>query len=149
MIEDEVIEMLEQHSPLALTFARAKAKQTSTAKTWISSSPLSFDIESADTFSISATDHNHLGCIFAIGHNGTDILVKSITGVEGPFQQQMKAAKYPFIGCVLESVDGEVVPSYVNCQIIISSINRQWTANGRVELTFCNEKHKDAVRKVG
>ena len=145
---DEVIAMLKQYSPLALTFARAQAKQASTVKTYLTSSPLSFNVESAYTFSIPAADYSHLGCRFVTGMNGSDIVVKEISGVDGQVQQQMKAAKRSFIGCRLESVDGEVVPSYVNSQLILNAMTRRWAANGRVELRFCDDKHKDALQKV-
>ncbi|KAL7542529.1 hypothetical protein ACHAXR_011895 [Thalassiosira sp. AJA248-18] len=144
----DVIGMLKQHTPLALTFARAQANQTSAVKTYLTSSPLSLDVESAYTFSIAATDYSQLGCKFANGMNGTDIVVKGISGVDGPFQQQMKASNQPYIGCKLESVDGEAVPSYVNSQLIVNAMKRRWAANGRVELTFCNEMHRDALHKV-
>ena len=140
--------MLKQYTPLALTFARAQAKQTSTVKTYLTSSPLSLDIESAYTFSIPAADYSHLGCKFVTGMNGVDVVVKDMSGVDGPFQRQMNASKQPFIGCKLESVDGEVVPSYVNSQLIVNAMKRRWAANGRVELTFCNETHRDALCKV-
>ena len=145
---NEVIGMLKQHSPLELQFARANTTQTSTAKRMLSSSPLSLDIESAYTFNVAAPDFSQLGCKFAVGYNGTDIIVKGITGVDGIFQRTMKAADLPFIGCVLESLDGEVVPSYANSQLIVNAMSRRWAANGKVEITFCNEKHRDSVRKL-
>lgn len=141
--------MIKQQSPLALTFARADTKQSSTVKSYLTSSPLSLDIESAYTFSIEATDYNHIGCSFGVGYNGTDVVVKGISGVEGSFQRQMKATKLPLTGCVLESVDGEVVPSYAKSQLIVNAMNRRWTSNRRVELTFCNRRHKEAVHKLG
>lgn len=140
--------MLKEITPLALTFARAQAKQTSTVKSYLSSSPLSLDIESAHTFSIAAEDYSHLGCKFVTGMNGSDIVVKNICGVDGPFKRQMDASTYPFLGCKLESVDGEAVPSYVNSQLIGNAMKRRWNTNNRVELTFCNETHKDALRKI-
>lgn len=141
---DEVSRMLKQYSPLALGFARAQAKQT-TVKAYMTSSPLSLDIETAHSFSVEASDYNHLGCLFVTGMNGTDIVVKDIVGVEGPFQQQMVESKQPFVGCKLQSVDGEVVPSYANSQLIVSVMKRRWAANGRVELIFCDEKQRDAL----
>ncbi len=141
------MEMLEQQSPLKLTFARANSAQT-TAKRMLSSSPLSLDVASANKFTVDAPNFEQLGCRFAVGYNGTDIVVKSITGVEGIFQRQLKDAKEIIIGSYIESVDGEVIPSYVTPQIIINAINRRWTANGQVEITFCNEKHRDAVRNL-
>lgn len=141
--------MLKQYTPLALTFARAQAKKkSSTVKTYLASSPLSLDIESAYTFSIPVADYSHLGCHFVTGMNGSDIVVKDMSGVEGLFQRQMKASKRPFVGCRLESVDGEIVPSYVNTQLIINAMNRRWAANGKVELTFCNEKHQNDLWKI-
>jgi len=147
---DKVIRMLKQYTPLALTFARAQAKQqkTSTVKAYLTSSPLSLDIESSYTFSIAAADYSHLGCQFVTGMNGSDIVVKGMIGVEGLFQRQIKASNQPFVGCRLVSVDAEIVPSYVNSQLIVNAMKRRWTTNGRVELTFCNERHRDALRKV-
>ena len=86
---DDVVGMLKKFSPLALTFARAQAKQSSTVKTYLTSSPLSLDIESAYTFSIPAADYNHLGCKFVTGMNGSDIVVQVMSGVDGPFKSQM------------------------------------------------------------
>ena len=145
---DEVIEMLKQYSPLALTFARAQVNQASTMKCYLTSSPLSFNVEAAYTFSIAALDFSQLGCKLVTGMNGSDIVVKEISGVEGQIQQQMKTTKRSFIGCRLESVDGEVIPSYVNSHLILNAMTRRWAANGRVELTFCDDKHKERLLKV-
>ncbi|KAL3801633.1 hypothetical protein HJC23_013138 [Cyclotella cryptica] len=142
---DVVIDMLKRHSPLALTFARANTEQR---MSYLKSSSLSFNIEAANTFSIEATDYDHIGCTFAVGHNGTDIVVKSISGVQGLFQRQMMRAKYPLVGCALESVDDEIVPSYVNPQLMVSSISRRWMGNGRVKLTFCNLKQRNDLQKM-
>lgn len=142
----EVIDMMKQQSPLALTFARAQTKKASTVKSYLISSPLSLDIESAQTFSIAAADYSQLGLTFASGYNGTDVVVTSISGVEGPFQRKMK--DLPLIGCRLEAVDGETIPNYVTSQLVINAMNRRWSANNRLELTFCDEKHKYNVRKL-
>ena len=144
----EVIKMLKQYTPLALTFARAQADQTSTVKTYLTSSPLSLDIESAYTFSIPADDYIHLGCKFVTGMNGSGIVVKHMSGVDRPFKRQMNSSKYPFLGCKLESVDVEAVSSYVNCQLIVNAMKRRWAANGQVDLAFCNETHRKSLRAV-
>ena len=141
--------MLKEITPLALTFARAQADQSSMVKTYLTSSPLSFDVESAHTFSIPSSDYSHLGCKFVTGMNGSDIVVKEISGVEGPFQRQMRNSKRPFIGCKLQSIDGEAVPSYISSQLIVNAMKRRWAANGRVELTFCNDTHRDALYQIG
>jgi hypothetical protein len=143
----EVIDMMKQQSPIALTFARAQTKKASTVKSYLTSSPLSLDIESAQTFSIAAADYSQLGLTFATGYNGTDVVVKNISGVEGPFQSKMKETELPLIGCKLEAVDGEIIPNYVTSQLVINAMNRRWSANNRLELTFCDEKHRDNVRK--
>lgn len=137
--------MLKRMSPLALTFARADTKQKSGRSR---SSALSLNIDAVRTFSLEAFDYDHIGCTFVVGNNGTDIVVRSISGVEGSFQRQMNATKLPLIGCVLESVDDEIVPSYVNSQLIINAMSRRWVGNDSVKLTFCNQKHKDDVRKL-
>ncbi|KAL7482821.1 hypothetical protein ACHAW6_008481 [Cyclotella cf. meneghiniana] len=142
---DMVIEMLKTRSPLALTFARANTEQK---KTYLRSSSLSLNIEAANTFSIEAADYDHIGCTFGVGHNGTDIVVRSISGVQGFFQRQIMATKFPIVGCALESVDDEIVPSYVNPQLMVNSISRRWVANGHVKLTFCNLKHRYALQKM-
>ena len=169
---EDVIAMLKQLSPLALTFARAKAKQ-STVKTYLTSSPMSLDVEAATTYSLAALEYNQLGCVFATGYNGSDIVVKSITGVNGLFQKQMSAAGHDFIGCKLESIDGEFVPvgagvdfellgnsltfesrnpqlpqSYVNVQLIENALKRRWAASSKIELTFCNEAKKEELLKL-
>lgn len=137
--------MLKQYSPLALTFARAQAKKVSSVKTYLSSSPLSLDLETAHTFSIASPDYDYLGCSFVTGMNGSDIVVKQIRGVAGSFQREMKASGQSFLGCELESLDGEVVPSYANAQLIVSAMNRRWASNGQLELTFCNERQRDLL----
>ena len=144
---DVVIDMLKTMEPLALTFARA-TKKSSTVKSYLTSSSLSLDIEAAYTFSIAASGYSHLGLNFVTGMNGSDIIVKNISGVEGPFRRQMKASKHSLIGCRLESVDGEVMPSYVNSQLIVNAMKRRWAANGRVELVFCNERQRDVLQKL-
>lgn len=136
--------MLKRLSPLALTFARANTEK----KARLRSSPLSLNIDAISTFSIEAFDYDHIGCTFVVGNNGTDIMVRSINGVEGSFQRQINASKLPLVGCVLESVDDEIVPSYVNSQLIINAMNRRWASNDSVKLTFCNQRHKIAVHKL-
>lgn len=143
---DEVGRMLKEYSPLVLGFARAKAKQTRVQT--MTSSALSLDIETAHTFSVAASNYHHLGCKFAAGMNGTDIVVKDIMGVEGPFQKQIKDFMKPIVGCKLESVDGEVLPSYANPQLIISAMKRRWDTTGRVELLFCDERQKEALMDI-
>jgi hypothetical protein len=145
LLQDVVIDMLESLSPLALTFARADTEK----KARLRSSPLSLNIDAINTFSIEAADYDHIGCTFVVGNNGTDIVVKSINGVEGSFQRQMNATKLPLIGCVLECVDNEVVPTYVNSQLIINAMSRRWASNDSVKLTFCNLKQKAVVHKIG
>ena len=142
----QVVDMMKQQSPLALTFARAQ-KKASKVKSYLSSSPLSLDIESAETFSVAAADYTQLGLTFTTGYNGTDVIVKTIKGVEGPFQRKMKQNTKPLIGCKLEAVNGEIIPNYVTSQLVVKAMNRQWSANNRIELTFLDENHRDDVRK--
>jgi acyl-coenzyme A synthetase/AMP-(fatty) acid ligase len=105
------------------------------------------DIESAQTFSIAAPDYSQLGLTFTTGYNGTDIVVKTISGVEGPFQRKMKQTALPLVGCKLEALDGETIPNYVTSQLVVKAMSRQWSANNRLELTFCDENHRGNVRK--
>lgn len=144
----EVIDMMKQQSPMALTFARAQSKKTSGVKSYLTSSPLSLDIESAETFSIAAANYSQLGCSFTTGYNGTDVVVKSINGVEGPLQYTIKKTQLPLIGCKLEAVDGEPVPNYATPQLVMNAMSRRWAADNRLELTFCNETHRDSIRKL-
>lgn len=144
----EVIDMMKHQSPMALTFARAQSKKTSGVKSYLTSSPLSLDIESAETFSIAAANYSQLGCSFTTGYNGTDVVVKSINGVEGPFQSTIKDTQLPLIGCKLEAVDGEHLPNYATSQLVMNAMSRRWAANNRLELTLCNETHRDSIRKL-
>lgn len=137
--------MLKRLSPLALTFARANTGQRSGR---LRSSPLSLNIDAIQTFSLEAADYDHIGCTFVVGNNGTDIVVRSINGVQGTFQRQMNASELPLIGCVLQSIDDELVPSYVNSQLIVNAMTRRWASNGSVKLTFCNQKYKAVVREI-
>ncbi len=139
----EVIDMMKELSPLALTFARAQKKK----KSYLTSSPLSLDIESAETFSIPAPDYSQLGLTFTTGYNGTDVIVKTISGVEGPFQKKVKQTGLSLVGCKLEAIDGEAIPNYVTSQLVMNAMGRQWSANNKLELTFCDEKHRDNLRK--
>ena len=145
---ENVIGMLKQYSPLALTFARAQAKKVSSVKTYLSSSPLSFDLESAQTFSIASPDYDCLGCTFITGMNGSDIVVKKIRGVAGFFQREMKAYSQSFVGCTLETLNGEAVPSYANSQLILNAMNRRWASSGQLELTLCDESQRDLLRNT-
>eukprot|EP00986_Skeletonema_menzelii_P005010 scaffold1749_cov148-Skeletonema_menzelii.AAC.18 len=143
----EVIDLMKQHSPLALTFARAQKKPSSTVKSYLTSSPLSLDVESAQTFSIAASDYSQLGLTFTTGYNGTDVVVKNISGVEGPFQRRVKEAALQLVGCKLEAINGEFIPTYVTSQLVVNAMCRQWSANNQLELTFCDENHRDKIRK--
>ena len=80
--------------------------------------------------------------------NGSDVVVKKISGVVGPFQRQMKASKQRFIGCSLELLDGEVIPSWSNVQLLVNAMKRRWAAAGRLELTFCDDKQREALRSI-
>ncbi|KAL7549489.1 hypothetical protein ACHAWF_012758 [Thalassiosira exigua] len=149
---DDVLRILEEHEPLALTFARAQAKPSSAVKGYLTSSPLSLNVETARTFSIPAPDHTRLGCKFVTGMNGSDVVVREMGGVVGSFQRRMKALedlRQPtLVGCRLASVDGEDLPSYATPQLISSTLKRTWAANGRLRLTFCDEAHKEALSRL-
>ena len=49
---------------------------------------------------------------------------------------------------VVESVNGQVVPSYANANMVSSAIKTSWSRNGSVEILFCDEQRKNWLKSI-
>jgi hypothetical protein len=127
--------------PIALIFARFKA-----ANRWYGSG--STNISNAAKISVYIDEPADLGIEFDAGTNDGDIIVKSFLAVKGPIQrillQRAKARQWE--GLVLESIDGQAVPSYANTEMVFRAMQQSWNNNNKVEICFCDEKRKAWLR---
>eukprot|EP00586_Coscinodiscus_wailesii_P010028 CAMPEP_0172514024 /NCGR_PEP_ID=MMETSP1066-20121228/257245_1 /TAXON_ID=671091 /ORGANISM="Coscinodiscus wailesii, Strain CCMP2513" /LENGTH=1453 /DNA_ID=CAMNT_0013294535 /DNA_START=42 /DNA_END=4403 /DNA_ORIENTATION=- len=126
MFQDEVM------YPIALTFARPRVQNR-----WSK-----FSMETATTFGISANHFEELGCTFGRGQGPMDIVVTEFNTVKGPFQSSLdKSIKWP--GMSLETINGQIVPSYATSKMVKSVLRRSWVQEGRVEITFCDDERRE------
>lgn len=142
----EVVAMLENEDnyPIALTFARP-SQQTSR---WTASYAL--DVETAETFCVTANKYKQLGFELGSGRARGEVVVKAFHAVEGSLQENFrKEMKQMGISqdLAIESIDGQVVPSYASCDMIMSALKRVLSSKGETELVLCNVHRKDWVRQ--
>mmetsp|Transcript_20005 Transcript_20005/g.40703 ORF Transcript_20005/g.40703 Transcript_20005/m.40703 type:complete len:677 (+) Transcript_20005:256-2286(+) len=126
-----VLQMLRNESPLALVFARPKREDR-----WnVMGGSASIDFEGAETFTVAASDYDQLGCEFAIGQMAGTVVVKSFGAVKGFVRQNMEAQLgQNILGLSLETVAGQVVPSYASPEMVKNAIARNWPT----DVVFCN-----------
>lgn len=144
---EEAMSMLEDAGsyPVALTFGRPGQGQSR----WLASSN-AFDMESAETFCVTANSFDELGCKFGTGQDADDIVVTDIHGVPGPFQDKLS----PFIeskenmNLSIESINGQVVPSYATPDMVLNAMKRSWSSDARVEVLFCHDARRDWVMNM-
>ena len=62
----------------------------------------------------------------------------------GPFQRRiidgMRSKKY--LGLIIESINGEVIPSYATCDLVMNVMKRRWAAEKKIDLLLCNSRKK-------
>jgi len=130
--------------PLALTFGR----ESQGTSRWAYDS--SFDLDQAFTFCVTIDSFDELGCTLEVGSDAEDFIVKEFHGINGPFQRQILSdMKYhKCVGLAIESINGEVIPSYATCDIVMNAMKRQWAVDKNIELLLCNIKKKNLIEQL-
>lgn len=123
--------------PLALTFARPSQQNR-----WST-----FTMETATTFCITANKIEEVGCTFGKGNGAYDIIVKEFNAVKGPFQNSLDKS-INWTGMILESINGQIVPSYATSKLVKSVLKRSWINEGRVEITFCDSERREWLKSL-
>lgn len=142
-ILDDVLLMLQEESayPMGLTFARPRQGST----LWDASfgEPHLLRDDEAETICITSESKERIGCLFDQGESG-DITVRDFHGVSGLFHRA-------FIHCIendlqlplsVESLNDQVVPSYVTVDIVKSALKRSWNSDGSVTILLCDDHLK-------
>lgn len=129
--------------PICLHFAR----QASTGR-----KKVELDVESDEmkTFAVVASSQAQLGCSIAkIGVQPVKFVVHKFNAVPGYFKTMIAATirAHDIKELAFYSINGEVLPSYVSCDMVMSAMKRGWKS-GHLEIVFCNEKIKHQLTKV-
>eukprot|EP00934_Nitzschia_sp_Nitz4_P002390 Nitzschia sp. Nitz4//scaffold206_size41850//33575//38100//NITZ4_007428-RA/size41850-snap-gene-0.6-mRNA-1//-1//CDS//3329541583//2385//frame0 len=152
---DDVVAMLKSESsyPIGLTFARP-FKQEETNRGWFSRTTAveeqQIAMESSETMCVSAEEYGQLGVVLDM-KGYTDIVVKDLEAVAGPFQLQLRPlvdAETDMIHLSIDAVNGEFVPSFASPQMVKSAMERSWNSDGRVEVTFCDDELKQWMQTL-
>ena len=48
----------------------------------------------------------------------------------------------------IESIDGQVIPSYANSDMVLNVMQQSWKKNMKLEIVFCDDKHKNWLRSL-
>lgn len=139
----EVAEMLKNDAsyPICLTFARPQS-DTRVA---------TFDLDMLDrTISVVADTRDKLGFTIGIGQQPNHFVVKAFKAVVGSFQNAIieKFGTNTCIGLRIYSIDGEVVPSYANGDIVMNAMKRAWSRKDQMELTFCDDRQHGKFKSL-
>lgn len=149
---DDVMGMLlrKESYPVGLTFARP-IKRSEASRGWFRSAGNQDEeivMESSETICVSAEEYEQLGVVLDM-KGYSDIVVKDLTAVQGPFQVQLNSLVNEDTGKVhlsVDSVNGEFVPSFASAQMVQSAMNRSWKAEDHVEVIFCDDELKQWIQ---
>ena len=139
-----VLEMLSDASyyPIGLTFARPRRNDNR----WDVGR---FSDAEADTFCVTADSYSQLGCVFqATGYH--EIVVSDFEAVPGVINHQI-SSKFPsrtdWSHIAVESINGELVPSYASVSMVKSAMSRSW---GRelFKLLLCDDEQRERIRDL-
>lgn len=125
-----------RHFPICLTFARPRSNARNAE----------FDVESSETknMSVIAISPHQLG--FEVGQGAKDnhLVVKKFLPVRGALQIKIEDTfgSGKTTGLSFYSINGEQIPSYANCDIVLNAMKRAWVKNVELELVLCNEAVK-------
>ena len=135
----------------ALTFARPRKKE----RQWASSMQgrqhvAGFNVETADTICVAASSFGQLGCVFETKNFGREVIVTDLFAVAGPFQIGMEKFKDENgkVHVSFEAVNGQFVPSYASTDMVKNAMKRSWSNDGKVAITFCDDKRKEYVQNL-
>ena len=132
----EIQSMLEVESayPVGLTFARPRR----------SDGPLLDD--QVDTICVAAESRQLIGSVFGKTEYG-DVIVTDFLGVPGIFQRTFAACTRSTLPLSIESVGGEIVPSYASVEMVRNALKRKWNSEKALEMVLCDDELKDWVHK--
>ena len=138
----EVMDMLSNDGfyPIGLTFAR---RQQQNVSRWALSAD-EFSDADAETICVTATSQDRLGILLGYMDNG-DITVADFQGVPGLLQQAMGKCKQKCgsLSLAVESINGQIVPSYASIDIVRNALNRSWTNAATTLLILCDDAQKN------
>jgi len=137
-----VLQIILNESPLLLTFARPKREER-----WanVMGSNAADIFDGSETFTVVASDADQLGCNFSAGPMAGTIVVGSFKAVKGCVMQTMeKELGKAIIGFSIESVAGQVVPSYASPEMVKAAIARHWPT----DIVFKNIAQEEWVEKL-
>ena len=129
--------------PMCLHFARQASNGQRQAE---------FDIESEDikTFAVTVLSPKQLGCIikkFGVGQ--VRYVVQQFHAVSGHFNKTitdaLKDSKIENFSCY--SINDEVLPSYVSCDMVQNALKRAWKS-GKLEILLCDESVKQHLKDI-
>jgi len=128
--------------PLTLSFARPQ-KETSRWDT------PQFKLETATIIPVNVDNFEDLGCKFGCGSEAGDIILGSFQSVRGKYQKLMTNDESlgVLLGDAIESVNGQIVPSYASADMVSNAIRKSWKSGGCVDLLFCDMKLKENLLK--
>mmetsp|Transcript_42112 Transcript_42112/g.63581 ORF Transcript_42112/g.63581 Transcript_42112/m.63581 type:complete len:90 (-) Transcript_42112:909-1178(-) len=66
----------------------------------------------------------------------------------GQYQEKLTSGESSYLGHAIESIDGQVVPSYTSASMVSQVIEKKWSDSGRVEILFCDDEGREWVRKL-
>ena len=134
--------IIENESPLALTFARPKREERWTN---VMGSNAADMIDGAETFTVAALDADQLGCNFSAGQAAGTIVVGSFKAVKGCVMRTMeKELGKAIIGLSIESVAGQVVPSYASPAMVKAAVARNWPT----DIIFRNTAQEEWIKTL-
>ena len=134
--------IIRNESPLALTFARPKREERWTNVMGSNGADI---IDGAETFTVAALDADQLGCNFSAGQIAGTIVVGSFKAVKGCVLQTMeKELGKAIIGLSIESVAGQVVPSYASPAMVKAAVARNWPT----DIIFRNTAQEEWIEKL-
>ena len=134
--------IIENESPLALTFARPKREERWTN---VMGSNAADMIDGAETFTVAALDADQLGCNFSAGQAAGTIVVGSFKAVKGCVVRTMeKELGKAIIGLSIESVAGQVVPSYASPAMVKAAVARNWPT----DIIFRNTAQEEWIKTL-
>jgi hypothetical protein len=153
----EVEKMIRDKSnyPIGLTFARpvrgSEENQGWTAMMGSATKKQEITMEDSETVCVASESFEQIGLILET-KNLSDIIVKDLDAVPGPFQSLAKRFKDPQTNqfhLSVEAINGEFVPSFATVQMVKTAMERSWKAQNRVEVLFCDDQRKKWVQSLG
>jgi len=48
----------------------------------------------------------------------------------------------------IESIDGQVIPSYANCDMVLNVMQQSWKKHKRLEFVLCDDAHKRWLQQL-